>query len=94
MHRLIGVPLYTKKRNDETFHFGPIFDTNTGYNNDEGVYPTNCKKDYIFNYGFSSGTMDKLINKILQNDEVNQKIKEVWKNITETKLNTNIFIIL
>ena len=81
-----------KDRNNETFYFGPIFDNDMGYDNDDGVYPVNCKRNYIFNFGYSSGTMVRLINKIIENDEVIQKIKEIWKNISETKLNPMFLI--
>ena len=34
------------------------------FDNDNRVYPINCKKDFIFNYGLSAGTMDKFIKQI------------------------------
>ena len=78
-----------KERNDDKFYFGPIWDSDMTYDNDIRVYPINCKTHYIFNSGLSAGTMDKFINQIIKNENVINKIKEVWKEITENKLNVN-----
>ena len=78
-----------KERNDDSFYVGPIWDNEMTFDNDNRVYPINCKNDFIFNYGLSTGTMDKFINKLLKNDLVTNKIIEIWKEITKTKLNKN-----
>ena len=76
-----------KNRNDSVFYFGPISDSEMAYDNDIRVYPVNCKDKYIFNFGLSAGTMDKFINKIIQNKTVVDKIKEEWEYIYNNKLN-------
>ena len=76
-----------KDRKDDSFYFGPIWDNEIIFDNDDRVYPINCKKDFIFNYGLSAGTMDKFINQILKNDLVVNKTQQIWKEITESKLN-------
>lgn len=78
-----------KDRNDNSFYFGPIWDSEMTFDNDNRVYPINCKKDLIFNYGLSAGTMDKFIKQILINDLVINKIKQIWKEVTISKLNMN-----
>ena len=78
-----------KERNDESFYVGPIWDNEMTFDNDNRVYPINCKEDFIFNYGLSAGTMDKFINKILQNSLVINKTITIWKEITKTRLNMN-----
>jgi hypothetical protein len=78
-----------KERNDESFYVGPIWDNEMTFDNDNRVYPINCKEDFIFNYGLSAGTMDKFINKILQNSLVINKTMTIWKEITKTRLNMN-----
>jgi hypothetical protein len=75
-----------KDRNNDTFYFGPIWDTDLAYDNDKRVYPVNCKKQYIFNYGLSAGTMDKLVNKIISNDTVTENIKKEWEKIINNSL--------
>ena len=76
-----------KNRNDNIFYFGPIWDSDMAFDNDKRVYPVNCKDKYIFNFGLSAGTIDKLINKIIQNKIVVEKIKEEWEDIYKNKLN-------
>ena len=78
-----------KERNDDSFYVGPIWDNEMIFDNDNRVYPINCKKDFIFNNGLSAGTMDKFINQILKNNLVINKIIEIWEEITKTKLNMN-----
>ena len=78
-----------KERNDDSFYVGPIWDNEMIFDNDNRVYPINCKKDFIFNNGLSAGTMDKFINQILKNNLVINKIMEIWEEITKTKLNMN-----
>ena len=83
--------LFKEKKNDK-FYFGPIWDSDLTFDNDNRVYPINCKKDYIFNHGLAAGTMDKFINQIIKNDKVINEIKQIWKEITENKLNINYLI--
>ena len=78
-----------KERNDDSFYVGPIWDNEMIFDNDNRVYPINCKKDFIFNNGLSAGTMDKFINQILKNNLIINKIIEIWEEITKTKLNMN-----
>ena len=59
-----------KERNDDSFYVGSIWDNEMIFDNDNRVYPINCKKDFIFNNGLSAGTMDKFINQILKNNLV------------------------
>ena len=75
-----------KDRNNDILYFGPIWDTDMAYDNDKRVYPVNCKKHYIFNYGLSAGTMDKLVNKIISNDTVTENIKKEWEKIINNSL--------
>ena len=76
-----------KDRNDNKFYFGPIWDNDMTFDNDNRVYPINCKTEFIFNNGIAAGTMDKLIIQILKNETIFNLMKQIWKEITETKLN-------
>jgi hypothetical protein len=76
-----------KDRNDNKFYFGPIWDNDMTFDNDNRVYPINCKTEFIFNNGIAAGTMDKLIIQILKNETVFNLMKQIWKEITETNLN-------
>ena len=81
-----------KEKKSDKFYFGPIWDSDMTFDNDNRVYPINCKKDYIFNHGLAAGTMDRFINHIIKNDIVINEIKQLWKEITESELNINDLI--
>ena len=81
-----------KDKNNDKFYFGPIWDSDMTFDNDNRVYPINCKKDFIFNHGLAAGTMDRFINQIIKNAQVFNEIKQIWKEIAETKLNMNYLI--
>ena len=83
---------FYKEQNNDKFYIGPIWDSDMTFDNDNRVYPINCKKDFIFNYGLAAGTMDKFINQLIKNDKVINEIKQTWKEITETKLNMNYLV--
>ena len=76
-----------KKRSDDKFYFGPITENDMGFDNDIRVYPVNCKPSYAFNFGLAAGTADKLINQILKNEDIIQKIKDKW---IEKRQNLNL----
>ena len=78
-----------KERNDDSFYFGPVWDNEMTFDNDNRVYPINCKNDFIFNYGLSAGTMDKFVNQVLKNNIIFNKTIQFWKEITESKLNAS-----
>ena len=81
----------TKERNDERFHFGPAWDMDLTFDNDMRVYPTLAKKDFIFKYGTTSGTMKYFAEKVLANQDVINALKEVWGNY-KSKIAPNILV--
>ena len=76
----------TKERNDDKFYFGPVWDFDISFDNDQRFYPVLEKKDFIFKYGTSAGTMNTLAIKILSNKKTIEKLKEVWNKYTENKV--------
>ena len=42
----------TKKRNNDKFYFGPVWDFDLAFDNDNRLYPTNDKPNFVFNYGW------------------------------------------
>ena len=78
-----------KDRDDNKFYFGPIWDNEMIFDNDYRVYPINCKSEYILYSGLSAGTADKFINQIIKNKIIINKIKEIWKEMTEKKLTSD-----
>jgi hypothetical protein len=84
-----SVYLY-KKRNDETFYFGPIYDNDMSLENDKRSFPVNCKNNFAYTYGLSAGNMDKLVNRLLKNEEVKKEIKRFFQEIINyNRININ-----
>ena len=73
-------------KSDEKFYFGPIWDNDLSLDNDKRSYPANCKTHYVFNDGISAGTMDKIVNKILKNEKVEEEIKKVFQNLIDNNI--------
>jgi len=76
----------TKERNDDKFYFGPVWDFDISFDNDNRVYPVLEKRDFIYKYGTSAGTMNTLATKILSNEKTIQKLKEIWKKYSESSV--------
>ena len=56
---------FTKERNDDKFYFGPIWDFDLAFDNDERLIPTSSKTDFCFNYCDTAGTTREFIKAIL-----------------------------
>ena len=82
----------TKERNEDKLYFGPVWDFDTAFDNDKRIYPVLEKKNFIFKWGFSAGTMEKLAINILSNENTIQKIKEIWKKYSENIITKDILI--
>ena len=82
----------TKKRLEDKFYFGPVWDFDIAFDNDKRVYPVLEKKDFIFKWGYSAGTMDKFALKILSNENTLKKLKEIWNQYKEKKITKDILV--
>ena len=83
---------FTKERNDDKFYFGPIWDFDLAFDNDERLIPTSSKTDFCFNYCDSAGTTREFIKAILGNKNAMEFIKKIWDRLCETTLNEDILI--
>ena len=82
----------TKEREDDKIYFGPVWDFDISFDNDNRVYSVLDKKDFIFKYGTSAGTMNQLAINILSNKKTIEKLKEIWKKYSETTVTTETLI--
>ena len=69
----------TKERGDNKIYFGPVWDLDLAFDNDIFLYPTNEKKNFAFRYTYSNGSTQTLVMKLLSNEALLKKIKDVWK---------------
>ena len=76
----------TKKRNDEKIYFGPVWDFDLAFDNDERVYSTLNKTNFLFKYDSSAGTMREFAVKSLNNEELLQNVKDMWNEMTQEKV--------
>ena len=72
----------TKERGDDKIYFGPVWDLDLAFDNDIFLYPTNEKKNFAFKYTYSNGSTQELVMKLLSNESLLKKVKEVWNEMT------------
>ena len=76
----------TKRRNDEKIYFGPVWDFDLAFDNDNRVFSTLNKTNFLFKYDSSAGTMREFAVKLLNNEQLLEKIKETWKEMIQEKV--------
>ena len=74
----------TKERGDNKIYFGPVWDLDLAFDNDMIIYPTNEKKNFCFKYIYSNGSTQDLVMKLLSNDSLLAKVKEIWTKMTNS----------
>lgn len=82
----------TKERSDDKLYFGPVWDFDISFDNDNRIYPVLEKKDFIYKYGTSAGTLNTLATHILSHETTLKKLKEIWSNYMKDKVTKDILI--
>ena len=72
---------FYKKRGDDKFYFGPVWDFDLGFDNDQRLTPTNNKPNWAFTYGASSGTMMDFTKTLVGHKTVIQHIQKTWDSL-------------
>jgi hypothetical protein len=67
-----------KKRNDDKFYFGPVWDFDIAFENDERTEPINDKPDWIYKSGSAAGEFRTFINRLLSDPYLLNEIKTTW----------------
>ena len=81
-----------KKRNDEKFYFGPVWDFDLGFDNDRRLTPTNDKPQFAFTYGASAGTMMDFTKTLIGQKTVINYIQKTWQKLCSSGFNENALI--
>ena len=81
-----------KKRNDDKFYFGPAWDFDLAFDNDNRLYPTNEKTKFLYGLGSSAGKMFNFIDMLIKNRVIINHIKDTWEKLKSTTLNENVLI--
>ena len=81
---------FTKDRNDNKFNFGPVWDFDLAFDNDDRLFPTSNKTEFCFYYSESAGTTKDFIKALIGNKNVIGNIKNVWDELCNKVLNKKI----
>ena len=73
-----------KERNDDLFHFGPVWDFDLSMDNDQRTYPANGKPDWLFNYGSAVTGIRSFVNRILSDPDAIQTLSSIWSKMRES----------
>lgn len=67
-----------KKRNDDLFYFGPVWDFDLAYENDNRTYPINNKSNWIYLSGSSANGVANLVNRLMTDPALVNQLKSVY----------------
>ena len=78
-----SVYLY-KERDDDLFHFGPVWDFDLSMDNDQRTYPANGQPDWLFNYGSAVTGLRSFVNRILSDPSAVDRLSSIWGNLRDS----------
>ncbi len=67
-----------KKRNDDLFYFGPVWDFDIAYENDSRTYPINSKPDWIYFSGSTANGVRDLVNRLFTDPALLNELKATY----------------
>ena len=82
----------TKRRNDDKFYFGPVWDYDLSFDIDKRLRPINNKTTFLFYYVGSAGTMRNFTEMLIRNKIIINYIKDTWEKLKSTTLNADVLI--
>lgn len=73
----------SKERGSDRFVFGPIWDIDLGFDNDNRTYPVNSLNDFVYaTKGSTAGRMNDLANRIVKSDAAARaQLSEIWSRL-------------
>ena len=76
-----------KKRNDDRFYFGPVWDFDLGYENDNRTYPINENPDWVYaSKGSTVSGTRSMVNKLFDDPEFVEQLKLIYSKYRDTKV--------
>lgn len=73
-----------KERNDDLFHFGPVWDFDLSMDNDQRSYPANGKPNWLYNYGSAVNGIRDFVSRILSDPYANERLCSIWSDLRES----------
>lgn len=74
-----------KEREDDLFHFGPVWDFDLSMDNDQRTYPANGKPDWLYNYGSAVSGIRNFVSRILSDPYANEMLLSIWADVRKSK---------
>jgi hypothetical protein len=70
-----------KMRNEDSFHFGPVWDFDIAFENDARTFPINNNQEWIsFSTGSSANGVRKMANRMFSDSEFFEKVKSIYSD--------------
>jgi hypothetical protein len=73
-----------KEREDDLFHFGPVWDFDLSMDNDQRSYPANGKSDWLFNYGSAVNGIRSFVKRILSDPYATETLGNIWSDMRDS----------
>ena len=73
-----------KERDDDLFHFGPVWDFDLCMDNDQRVYPACGKPDWLYNYGSAVTGIRAFVSRILSDPYAQESLSSIWAELRES----------
>ena len=73
-----------KERDDDLFHFGPVWDFDLSMDNDQRSYPVNGKPDWLYNYGSAVTGIRDFVSRILSDPNAHDMLSSIWADMRES----------
>ena len=67
-----------KNRNDDIFKFGPVWDFDIAYENDNRTYPINSHSQWVYEYGSSANGFRDVVNRLFSDESFVARLKAVY----------------
>ncbi|MCD8305885.1 MAG: CotH kinase family protein [Prevotella sp.] len=76
----------SKRRSDERFYTGPVWDFDIAFENDNRTYPINSHSDFAYTFGSHAGDMLNFVNRIIKSDSRTMgELQEMWADARRNK---------
>lgn len=67
-----------KKRNDDKFYFGPVWDFDIAFENDNRTYPINTKTNWIYLHGSAANGVRELVTRLFTDQSLMNQLKSIY----------------
>ena len=77
-----------KDRNNDIFYFGPVWDFDLAYENDNRTYPINSHTQWVYEYGSAANGFRDVVNRLFTDDYFVSRLKAIYAEYRDRGLLT------